>query len=147
MRKIKQYKNFILYFGITLIGIFIYFLNTNEKVTLWDIWSALDSSFAVAMGILAIFVYQELAREEDIIEIKFKIDNKIVDTGLSLLRRNFQRSELMGILGMITKEQVRFKLNFLQNKDVLKKLQDIQKGKEKIFIIEMTKEEAKQFHI
>jgi len=146
MKKIRQYRDIVIYFGITAIGIIVYWFSV-DKISVWGFWGALDSSFAVAMGILAIFVYRELAREEDVIEIKFQIDNKIVDTGLSLLRRNFQRSEVMGILGMITKEQGRFKLEFLQNKDVLKKFQDIQKGKEKIFIIKMTKEEAKQFHI
>ena len=137
------------YLLITLFGIVIYFYSSYSKSSLWDIWSAVDSSFAVAVGVLAFFVYIELAKEQDVIELKIKIGNKEpIDTGLSLLRKNFTRSEIMGILGMIKKNQdERYKLKFFQDKEVLKKIQNIQTGRDKVFIIEMSQEEAKQFKI
>ena len=152
--KFKQYKEFLIYFGISSIGLYLFYLSLNKnfkvtKETLWELWGAVDSSFAVAVGILAIFVYKEMARAQDIIELKFQIGNKEpIGTGLSLLRKNFTRSEIMGILGMIQKEQEKkYRLEFFQDKKVLKKIQDIQTGKERVFIIKMSQKEAKQFNI
>ena len=152
LNKIKQYKEVLIYFGITFIGLYLFYLSLEpkfelKKKTLWDIWGALDSSFAVAVGFLAIFVYKELAKEQDAIELKFKIGNhKPISTGLTLLRKNFTRSELMGILGMIKKDQdQRYTLEFFQDIAVLKKIQDIQTGRDKVFIIEMNQNEAQQF--
>jgi len=152
--KFKQYKEFLIYFGISSIGLYLFYLSLNKnfkitKETLWELWGAVDSSFAVAVGILAIFVYKEMARAQDIIELKFQIGNKEpIETGLSLLRKNFTRSEIMGILGMIQKEQEKkYRLEFFQDKKVLKKIQDIQTGKERVFIIKMSQKEAKQFNI
>jgi len=65
--KFKQYKEFLIYFGISSIGLYLFYLSLNKnfkvtKETLWELWGAVDSSFAVAVGILAIFVYKEMAR-------------------------------------------------------------------------------------
>jgi len=147
---LKKYREFVIYFGITVIGFILYLISIDFKFKVnWESWTALDSSFAVAVGILGFFLYLRLARDEDIIELKFKIDdNEPIPTGLSLLRKHFTRSEIMGILGMIQKDQVtRYKLDFFQDKQVLDKIHKIQKGKDKEFIITMDAEEAEKFKL
>ena len=153
MKNILKYRELLIYFGITVAGFILYLLSIYFKFelfkTFWNLWTAVDSSFAVALGILAFRVYKDMAKEEDIIELKFKIDdNEPIPTGLSLLRKHFTRSEIMGVLGMIQKDQnKRYKLDFFQNKQVLDKIHKIQKGKDKEFIITMDKKEAEQFEL
>jgi amino acid permease len=112
---------------------------------IWNWFGVVDTASAVALAVLAFLGYSEFIRSEEAVKIFFEIDGKEYDTGLSLLRKNFTRSEVMGVLGMIQKNQERYKLSFFQDKSILKKLQDIQTGKEKKFLIKMNKEEAKNF--
>jgi len=147
---LKKYREFVIYFGITVIGFIFYLISIDFKFKVnWESWTALDSSFAVAVGILGFFLYLRLARDEDVIELKFKIDdNEPISTGLSLLRKHFTRSETMGVLGMIQKDQgTRYRLKFFQDKRILDKIHNIQKGKDKEFIITMDKKEAEQFEL
>ncbi|BCD68472.1 hypothetical protein [Nitratiruptor sp. YY09-18] len=140
----KRYIPFIIFIIIIISGIIAKLFDSY----LWEIFGILDTASAVALAILAGWGYIEFIRSEQPVKIIFEIDGKRVETGLALLRKNFTRSELMGILGMIQKDQnTRYRLSFFQDKNMLKTLQKTQTGKEKEFVITMSKEEAKQFVI
>ncbi|SMC09203.1 hypothetical protein [Nitratiruptor tergarcus] len=140
----NRYIPFIVFIVVIISGIIAKILNSY----LWEIYGILDTASAVALAILAGWGFIEFIRNEQPVEIIFEIDGKRVDTGLSLLRKNFTRSELMGILGMIQKDQdTRYKLSFFQDKNMLKTLQETQTGKNKEFVIKMSKKEAEQFKI
>ncbi len=132
-----------LYLLITFFGIVVKFKTTTEY---WEILQAIDTATAIALALFAFFGYIEYFRSENSIKIFFDIEGKKVDTGLSLLRKNFTRNEVLGVLGMIQKDQEkRFRLSFFQDKKVLEKLQQIQTGKDREFVIKMSEKEAEQF--
>ena len=115
---------------------------------LWDWFGVVDTASAVATVAVAGFGYREYLRLEDEIKILFDIEGELTDTGLTLLRRNFSRQELMGVLGMIQKNQKeRFNVESLHDIAVLRKIHEIQKGKGKSFVIKMSKEEKEQFRL
>ena len=116
--------------------------------TAWEWFGVIDTASAVALALLALFGYVEYIRMEEKIEIAFDLNGQKIDTGLSLLRKNFTRSELLGVLGMIQKEQEkRFKLSFFQEPASLDAIQQIQKGKAKEFHIPLQPHEIEQFWI
>jgi len=114
--------------------------------TLWKVFNIFDTSSAVALAILAFFGYLEFVKSEQPIKIYFDMDGKSIDTGLSILRKNFTRGELMGILGMIQRDsRSRFEIESLKEISFLKKLQEIQTKSEKEFHIAVTEQELAQF--
>jgi len=136
------YKFIAVFVVVAVIGIVskIFFPN------IWKWFSIIDTATAVALAFLAGWGYFEYAKSEEPVKIFFDIDGKKVDTGLSLLRRNFTRSEVMGVLGMIQKKQKeKFELQFMKQKAILEKLQKIQTGKDKEFVIKMSQKESEQF--
>jgi energy-coupling factor transporter transmembrane protein EcfT len=140
----KGYIFIAIFVIIALLGIFakIFF------PSIWHWFSVIDTASAVALAILAFWGYIEFARSEEPVKIIFDIDGKRYDTGLTLLRKDFKRGEVMGILGMMRKNQKKdFDVSFFKNINIFKKLQDIQTGKNKEFIIKMSKKEAEQFNI
>ena len=138
-----------LYLIIFALGIAAYFLQEAKIVKhIWDYWGVIDTSSAVALALLAVLAYWEYLKGEDKIKIYFLVDGKKIDTKLSLLRKDFSRSELMGILGMIQIEQdKRFKIGYFQNPAILEEIQKIQKGKGEEFIIELKQEEFEKFNL
>jgi len=114
--------------------------------TVWHLYEILDTASAVALAILAFLGYMEFVRSEESIKIYFDIDDRVIDTKLSLLRKNFTRGELLGVLGMIQKNSKnRFEIQSLKELSLLERLQQIQKSSEKEFHIRVTKEELDQF--
>ena len=137
-------KMLIFYVGVILLGAII----ANFFPNLWHWFSILDTASAVALAILAFFGYLEFVRSEDAIKIFFDTDGEIIDTKLSILRKNFTRGELMGVLGMIQKDsKKRFEIQSLKEIAILDKIQHIQKTKDKEFHIKVTDEELSKFHI
>ena len=62
-----------------------------------ELWSNLDVSFAVALGVLAFIAYRDMVHDEDEIRLYFKLpDNSTHDTGLCLLRKDCTCSEVIG---------------------------------------------------
>ncbi len=142
---IKKYAPLIIFITLTLAGLAISYLLDKEA---WRFWGNLDSAFAVALGVLAFMGYLEYIRSEDEIKIYFKVNEKKLDTGLTVLRKDCNRSEILGILGMIQKDSKnRFDIKYMKKRGLLKKLYDIQKGSEKELIIYLDEEELEQFDI
>ncbi len=142
-------KSLAIYVLIIIIGLLVfYFTGTDNKDNLWNWFGAFDTSSAVAVAILAMFVYYEYIKQEESIKIYFLENGKKIDTGLSLLRKEFSRSEILGLLGMIQKDpEKRFNLSYFQNPDILKDIQKIQKGDGDEFTITLKKDELKYFDI
>jgi len=105
--------------------------------TLWHWFGILDTASAVALAILAFFGYLEFVRSEDAIKIYFDTDDREIDTHLSILRKNFTRGELMGVLGMIQKDtKTRFEIQSLKDISILEEIQKVQKSTRKSFHLE-----------
>ena len=137
-----------LYIGIISISLFTFYKSsTDDKHNYWNWFGALDTSSAVALAIIAFFGYIQYLKGEDTIKIFFKVGEKKIDTHLSLLRKEFSRSEVNGLLRMIQNENATFTIKAFQKPSILKEIQDIQKGKKDAFIIELTPKELQQFHI
>jgi len=133
------------YIALIIIGIVVYIAPFNLDKKIWNWWEVLDTSSAVALAVIAFFVYIEHIRGEDVIKIYFRVDNEDKDTKLSLLRKHFSRSEVNGLLRMIQKDNGSYKIASFQDPKILQDIQDIQKGKDKKFIIKVTKKELEQF--
>jgi len=147
MAQLKRYFVLILFVTLTFIGLFIRYM-LPENSPLWEFWSAVDVSFAVALGVLAFMGYKEYIKSEDEIKIFFKVGNKQIDTNLSLLRKDCTRGEILGILGMMQRRtNKRFLFDSKELRTLLKELQDVQRGNKDIVEIEMTQEELEQFII
>lgn len=139
-------KLLVTFAAITFVGLGIYYLDIKW---IWNLYSALDTASAVALSVLAFFGYMEYSKSEDKIRIYFLVDDeKTLDTELSVLRKNCTRSELFGILGMIQKNpKNRYDIQYMRDKSLLQKLQDIQKGDLDKFIIPITTTELAQFEL
>jgi len=131
---------------ITCIGL-VFRYTLGDESFVWKLWGVIDISFAVALGIMAFLGYRAFISSEDEIKIYFQVDGQKIDTQITILRKHFTRSELMGILGVIRKKKEQYDIAELSNRELLSKLHTIQKEKEKEFILKLTQEELKQFEI
>jgi len=147
MKLQKRYLVLIVFITLTILGIIIRYLSSANS-WLWEFWSVIDVSFAVSMGVLAFMGYREYIKLEDEIEICFKVNNKLKKTGLTLLRKDCTRGEILGILGMMQrKTNKRFLFDSRELPLLLKEVQSVQKGEKNIFVVEMTYEEFEQFDL
>lgn len=152
MKGLFKYKELAIYVGVFIAGIVVFIIHNStpdESLDLWSWWGAFDTASAVALAVLAFMTYLEYQKNEDEIKIIFDVEGDRKDTGLSLLRKEFNRAELKGILGMIRKNQKKpYEIEYEKNiKKFLKDIQDIQKGKTDEFIIKLTKDELEQFDL
>jgi hypothetical protein len=119
---------------------------SGEKGELWIVWSVIDVSFAVALGILAFMAYLEMSRDEDEVELRFDVEGEIKSTGLKLLRKDCTRGEIVGVLGMMqTKTDRRFNYGKKHLRDLLEEVNRVQRGNKKTFDIPLSKKEYEQF--
>ena len=89
-----------------------------------------------------------MIKSEDVIKIYFRVNNQLIYTNLSILRKDCKRSEILGILGMIQKDgKSRFDIKSLKNPKILNEFQNIQKGKSDKLVIDLLQDELKIFHI
>ncbi len=120
---------------LTIVGLAIRYLLGVESIW-WGIWSSVDVAFAVALGVLAFFAYREMLSEEDAIALSFTIvddpERDPIPLGISLLRKNCTRSEILGILGMIqTNTQQRFNYRTALLKPLLDAIAGVQTDRSK----------------
>ena len=147
MKTLLHYGILILFVILTLLGLAIYFFLGSES-SIWQLWQVIDVSFAVSLGVLAFLSYREYMKSKDEIEIIFLVDDEEIDTGLSLLRGDFSRSEVLGILGMLQKHpRQRFDLHASREKHFLESIQEVQRGKMNRFVIPMSAVEFAQFEV
>lgn len=147
MRFTKRYSVLIVFVVLTMVGLMIRY-GVGIESWLWDFWGIIDVSFAVALGVLAFLGYRELISSEDEISIIFKVENEEIDTGLRLLRKDCTRSEINGILTMPLKDEIHFHtLAYMKDSRLLISLNNIQKGKDREFIIPINSKELEQFNL
>jgi len=129
------------------VGMVIRFVG-GDSSWLWDLWGIIDISFAVSLGVLAFLAYRELIRSEDEIKIYFLVDTQEIDTKLTILRKDFTRGELMGVLGMIQADpKQRYVIDELSDRQILSKIHAIQKGKDLRFVLTVNAKELEQFKL
>jgi len=145
----KHYWALWLFVGLTLTGVVLRYLFGRES-GVWEFWSAVDVAFAVALGILAFFAYREMVRGEDEVRLFFDVAGakEPIDTGLSLLRRNCSRGEVIGVVGMMQqKTEKRFVYKPAHLKELLEEINRVQKGTEEQLLIPIDEEEFEQFSL
>ncbi len=141
----KRFLPLLIFVLLSFLGLGFYSIWGSSSL-IWRIWSALDVSFAVALGVLALIAYWEMLRDEDEIALCFDVEGQVVDTGLSLLRKDCTRGEVIGVLGMMQrKTKERFHYDAKHLKDLLQALNRVQRGSEKRLLIPIDKEEFEQF--
>ena len=146
-KKLKRYNILIIFIIVTLLGLLIRYI-TNANSWLWELWSVLDVSFAVALGVLAFEGYREFIKSEDEVLIYFRVNGELSPTGLSLLRKDCTRGEILGVLGMMQRTTTsRFSFDTRELPLLLQEVQAVQKGDKDMFVVEMTPEEFEQFEL
>jgi len=143
----KHYLIPITFIVLTLLGLIVHvFASSNGWVL--KVWTALDVSFAVSLGVIAFMMYVEFIKAEDEIEIYFDVEGELKNTGLSLLRKDCTRSEIFGVLGMMQPQNSkRFSVDTKALALILKEVQSVQRGEKKKFVIQMKASEFEQFQI
>ena len=147
MQTLQRYGVLIVFAVLFVVGLLIRYL-IGESSTLWGIWSAIDVSFAVVLGILAYIAYSDIVRAEDQVRLVFNIDNtKKVDTGLCLLRKNCTRGEIIGVLKMMKRKSKEFHYDASHLHDLLQEINHVQtSNNQKLYII-INQEEFNQFKL
>jgi flagellar motor component MotA len=148
MKNLIQNRILVVFGLIVVFGILIRYILGGDSF-LWALYEVLDTASAVALAALAFFGYMEYSKSEDKIKIYFKVDNqKQIDTNLSILRKNFSRSEVFGLLGMIQKDaKGRFDIAYSRDKSMLDALHAVQKGDKDSFVIPINSNEFEQFDV
>lgn len=142
-----RYFVLLVFVMVTVVGLLIGYVS-NHNSWLWKFWETVDVAFDVALGVMAFVAYKEFIRSEDEIKIYFNVEGQEIETGLSLLRKDCSRGEILGILGMMQKEtKKRFSLETRRVPVLLKELQEIQKGNAHKIVVDMTQEEFKQYDL
>jgi len=146
-KTLKRYQVLILFIALWIVGLFLRYV-VGEQSFLWHLWGTVDVAFAVSLGVMAFLAYLEFIKSEDEIKIYFTVEGKRHDTGLSLLRKDCTRGEILGVLGMMqrtTKE--RFSFDSKELPILLKEVQEVQKGNKNSFELRMNRDELEQFVI
>jgi hypothetical protein len=147
MNIIFRYSILILFVALTLLGFVVFFI-FGAQSRVWQLWQVVDTSFAVSLGVLAFLGYREYMKSKDRIRIYFEVEGRRIDTGLSLLRKDFSRSEVLGILGMTQKHpRNRFDLHASRERWFLEAIQSVQRGEKSRFVIPMSADEFGQFEV
>lgn len=138
-------KPFLIYLTVVLLGIVAHY---GSIAWLEEFYGALDVAAAVALAFFALWGYMEYSRQEESVAIVFLVANEKKKTGLSLLRKNCTRSELLGVLGMIQKDpKARFEIVSMKRKAFLDTLARIQKESDTELCIAITQSELEQFEM
>ena len=157
----------IITFFLLLIGLFNKYF---EKISLlkkifkenvisdfWDVVSILDSSTAIALAFLAFLAYKEYAKGEDEISLEFEVldeNLKSIETipilsereKITILRRNVNRGEVLGIMGMVQKKSTgRYDISNKVQKKFLDRILEIQKGKKDKLLIPIIKDDYDRY--
>ncbi len=144
--KWDRWQVLIVFILMIVLGMIVYAEDT--WISVWKVWEALDVASAIALSVMAFMAYIEYAKNEDEIDIVFDVEGTQTYTKLSILRKHFTRSEVLGILGMVQKNpKERFDLKCTKTKVFLSELHQIQKGSDKVFVLPISEEELSQFSL
>lgn len=107
-----------------------------EKIITWMDWVTIVFAF-FAMLASGFNVWQR-KKDKEKIEIYIEKDNKKILLPTYVIRKNFTRAEVFGILGALEKDND-FKIKYTSDDKFIKDIFDIQTGKEKELIIKLDK--------
>lgn len=142
----NKYKNVLIFLAITIMGIILYVY--GEQGIAWKMYNMLGAATTVALSTLALMAYFEYAKGEDKIKIYFHDTSRKIYTKLYTQRKHFTRGEVLGLLRMIHCKQGNFEIaDFNKNPGILKRFEAIQNAESDELVIEITKEELKQFNV
>ena len=114
---------------------------------MWDIWNTIDISFAVALGVLAFVAYRDIVREKDQIRLIFDVEGEPIDTGLCLLRKDCTRSEIMGVMQLLCKNNATLRYDAKHLHSLLEELNRVQSGSAGKLFIPLRRDELGQFEL
>ena len=147
MSTFQRYSALVLFSVLFIVGLFIrYFV--GEGSALWGIWSAIDVSFAVVLGMLAFIAYRDIVRAEDQVRLVFFVEGqKEIDTGLCLLRKNCTRGEVIGVIKMMRRRTKDFHYDASHLHNLLGEINQVQTGRNGRLRIIISEDEFAQFEL
>ena len=128
---------------ITTVG-FISIIYMGDKFWLSKIYAALDVASAVALAVLAFMIYFKYGKQLQPIAIIVEQNNEKSELPIKVLRKNFTRSELFGLLGALDKNS-NFKIHYTSSIEFFKDIEDIQEGKKDTLLLKMTESDRFDF--
>jgi hypothetical protein len=135
---------FLTIFILGLIARYLFGKNSN----IWNFMEVLDTASAVALAVMAFFAYKNMLRDEDEIELYFRVKQNEYPLNLKLLRKNCTRGEILGLLGQMQRvTENRFRMNPKNLKSFLQEINKVQREKEKKLFIPIEQEEFEQFKL
>ena len=119
----------------------------KDSHTTWDIFVSFGGGATLALSFLALLGYLDYIRQNEQIEIFFKLEGEknILSTGLKVLRKNATRAEMQGLLRILANGNGYRLSSLFESDDVLKEVDKIQTGKNKQIIIDIKEEEIDKF--
>ena len=142
----RRYGALVLFTGLFGVGLAVRYL-FGAQSRWWEIWSSIDVSFAVALGVLAFMAYRDIVREKDQIRLVFDIKGEHIDTGLCLLRKDCTRSEVMGVMRLLCKDHAPLRYDARHLHALLEEVNRVQSGKAGKLYIPLHPEERAQFEL
>jgi len=120
---------------ITLIG-FVSIYIGGENLWISKIYASLDVATAVALAVLAFMAYYQYGEQLQPISIYIEKEGHREELPVKILRKNFSRSEVFGLLGALDKESS-FKISYTSSIEFFKDIEDIQASKKDSLIIKL----------
>jgi len=119
---------------VTLVGAYSK-LRLEDDHNLTKLYDAFDVGSAVALALLAFMVYARYGSQLKPISIVIKQDGSEKELNVKILRKNFTRSELMGVLGVIHKSPEKFEIAHIATTEFFKDLEDVQENRKDSLVL------------
>lgn len=105
-----------------------------EKIITWMDWATII--FAFVTMILSFCNIWQRKKDKDKIEIYIQKNDQKIRLKTYMIRKNFTRAEVFGMLGALDKDSS-FKIKYTSNADFIENIFNIQKGKQKELVIKI----------
>ena len=145
MNKIKSLIStpLLVFIIITIVG-FASLTICGNKFWLSKIYIAFDVASAVALAILAFMVYFKYGKQLEPITIVIEKDTEQTELPLKIIRKNFTRSEVSGILRALDKGS-EFNISYTSSLDFFNDIEKVQEGKKDMLVIKLGTEDKFEF--
>ncbi len=128
---------------ITVVG-FLSITLFGDEFWISKVYAALDVASAVALATLAFMVYFKYGKQLQAVTIFIEKEGEEIELPIKIIRKNFTRSELSGVLRALDKKD-KFDIAYMSTITYFQDIEDVQEGKKDSFIIKLGKEDQFEF--
>ncbi len=145
MNKLKSLIStpLLVFIIITVVG-FLSITLFGDEFLLSKVYAALDVASAVALATLAFMVYFKYGKQLQAVTIFIEKEGEEIELPIKIIRKNFTRSELSGVLRALDKKG-KFDIAYMSTIIYFQDIEDVQEGKKDNFIIKLGKEDKFEF--